>query len=448
MKILLVGNGGREHSLAEAFARSAHQPELYVFGTRINPGIKKLSAGYLLTDSLLSFDALLGYATEVKPDFVFVGPDNPIGDGAVDVLEKAGFRTVAPYKVCAQLESSKGFTRFLLDKYSIPGNIRHKEFKSLEGVEEWLDKLGDDYVVKADGLAYGKGVKVAGDHLQNHGEAIDFVQECLSNGHNQVVIEEKIVGVEFSFMEFSDGKVLKSMPLVQDYKRAYEKDNGPNTGGMGSFSAANHLLPFVTESERNQAHLINEKVVAAVLQETGKPFKGILYGGFMLTKNGVKLIEYNARFGDPEAMNVMPLLQSDFVDVCMAILDGQLDQLEVKFEKKATVCKYLVPKGYPENPQRGTELRVPASLELRGTSGEDKEGIELFYSSVSEEDGKILTTGSRSIGVVGIAETIEEAEELSVHGVNCVEGEYFFRHDIGTEGLIDSRIQIMKDIRG
>jgi phosphoribosylamine---glycine ligase len=436
MNVLLIGNGGREHALADALSRSARSVKLYVFGNKVNPGIKALATDYHITSSLSDFEALKTYARALDFTFALVGPDNPIADGAVDELESIGVKAVAPYKVCAQLESSKFFARDLLRKYEIPGNTRFEKFDSETGVMEWLKELGDDYVVKADGLAYGKGVKVAGDHLQSHEEALDFVREILEGGHSSAVIEEKLHGVEFSGMAFCDGRVAKMMPLVQDHKRAYVGDTGPNTGGMGSYSDANGLLPFLTADHLRQADVINNAVLKAVEQETGQPYVGILYGGFMVTRDGVKLIEYNVRFGDPEAMNVLPILKTDIVDVCLAMLDGSLAELDIEYEEKATVCKYVVPKGYPEQSIAHAPLKI----------GEMPEGCRLFYSSVSEDDGVVYTSSSRALGLVGIADTLSEAEDLADAGFKQIHGQVTYRADIGTVSLIQKRIDMAKEL--
>jgi fusion protein PurCD len=437
MNILLIGNGGREHAIAKALLRSSHQPKLYVFANKVNPGLRELADKYRLASTLSDTEELREFVEKVKPDFAFIGPDNPIADGVADFLETLGVPSVAPKKAPAQLESSKYFTRELLEKHFIPGNPRFRQFTSEAGVMEFLQELGDKYVVKADGLAFGKGVKVAGDHLRNHEDALKFVRECLAV-HPSVVLEEKLEGVEFSLMAFADGEHLAFMPAVQDHKRAYEGDEGPNTGGMGSYSDANHSMPFLSDEDVDMACHISQEVLKAVNVETGQAFKGILYGGFMATKDGVKLIEYNARFGDPEAMNVLPLLETDFVEVCQAIIAGTLNKLPVKFSTKATVCLYVVPEGYPDESMVGESLKI----------GDMPEGVELFYSSVNEKDGQVMTTSSRSIGVVGIADSIEEARLKAVEGVSNISGEIFYRKDIGSPELIGKRVEMMKKIRG
>lgn len=437
MKILLVGNGGREHAIAKALDRSEHHPELFVFASKVNPGIRDLAEDYCVTPDLCEGRALEEYAKKVAPDFAIVGPDDPIGKGMVNVLEAMGIGCVAPRMAPAQLESSKYFTRELLEKHFIPGNPRFRQFQSEAGVMEFLQELGEDYVVKADGLAGGKGVKVAGDHLHSHEDAMKFVRECLQAGHDSVVLEEKLKGVEFSLMAFVDGTSLRFMPVIQDHKRAYEGDEGPNTGGMGTYSMSDHSMPFLDESDVEMAKSISEQVVKAVREETGESFKGILYGGFMACADGVKLIEYNTRFGDPEALNALPLLETDFVEVCQAVVNGTLDQLEVNFKKQATVCLYIVPEGYPEDSLKGEPLTI----------AEMPTGVECFYSSVDEQDGQVITTGSRSLGIVGLGDDLEQAREKALEGVQQVQGKIFYRSDIGSEDLLKQRLDLMKSLR-
>lgn len=431
-KILLVGNGAREHVIAETLKRSPQEVELYVFATANNPGIKALAKEYFIVKSLSDFESLKKFADEVKPDFAFVGPDNPIADGAVDALLAVGVQSVAPLKICAQLESSKAFTRELVAKYGIEGSPKFKVFTKPDGLKEFIEELGH-YVVKADGLTGGKGVKVSGEHLHSHDHGYDYAMECLKSD-GRVVIEEKLIGVEFSLMSFVDGVHVVDMPAVQDHKRAHEGDTGPNTGGMGTYSDADHSLPFLRPGDLEAAHAITVKVAEAIYKETGKYFKGIMYGGFMAVKNGVGLIEYNARFGDPEAMNVLPLLKTDFVDVCERIISGNLEKVE--FENKATVLKYIVPEGYPENPQKGEKIEI----------GEVPAGVKIYYGSVDAREDGVYLSGSRALAFVGIADTIAEAERLAQSAVGSVKGPVFYRKDIGTKELIQKRVEMMSKL--
>ena len=291
-------------------------------------------------------------------------------------------------------------------------------------------------MVKYDGLAGGKGVKVSGDHLHSHDEALEYCQELIDAG-SKFVIEEKFIGQEFSLMSFCDGEHLQHMPAVQDHKRAYEGDTGPNTGGMGTYSDANHGLPFLTDDDITQAHEINIATAKALKGKCGEGYKGILYGGFMATANGVKLIEYNARFGDPEAMNVLSLLDSDFIEICNGVVDGNIDQVNVRFNNKATVCKYAVPKGYPDSPVRGQPVDI--------SNIENPDG--LFYASVDIQNGQLVEAGSRTIAVVGVGDTISAAERDAEKEVSSITGPLFHRADVGTNALIQKRVDHMNSLR-
>lgn len=440
MKILVVGNGAREHVIAETLKKSYHNPDLIVYGNRVNPGMDDLSIDYEV-GNIMDLDAIRAFAKKHKPDFAIVGQDDPIANGTVDMLEEIGIPSMAPKKSLARLESSKSFTRDLLKKYDIPGNpnfrIFYKENDNVaEEMEQYInEELEGEFVVKADGLKGGKGVKVVGDHLKDTTEGVAYAMECiLEDGYT--IIEEKFVGQEFSLMSYVDGKTVVDMPPIQDHKRAYEGDKGPNTGGMGTYSFPENL-PFLTDQDLADAHDITVKVMQALEIECGEYFKGIMYGGFIVTKNGVKLIEYNARFGDPEAMNSLPILETDFVDVCLAIINGTLADLEVKHSKKATVCKYIVPDGYPDNPVKNEKIEI----------GEIPEGCLMYYAAVDKAADGIYMSTSRAIAFVGIADTIEEAEQIAQSALGSVKGKVFYRSDIGTNALIQQRIDMMKEIR-
>ena len=291
-------------------------------------------------------------------------------------------------------------------------------------------------MVKYDGLAGGKGVKVSGDHLHSHDDAKIYCQELVEKG-GVFVLEEKLIGQEFSLMSFCDGENLKHMPAVQDHKRAYEGDVGPNTGGMGTYSDGHHSLPFLKKNDVNQAHEINTATAKALKNKFGDGYKGVLYGGFITTADGVKLIEYNARFGDPEAINVLSLLESDFIEICNGITDGRLNRVDVRFKNKATVCKYAVPEGYPDDPVKGE------SIDLSNIENTDS----LFYASVDVHNGKLIEAGSRTIAVVGLAESISAAEQLAEKEVSAVSGPLFHRSDIGTAALVQKRVDQMEALR-
>lgn len=433
MKVLLIGNGAREHAMAEAFKKSPKCDELLVFASAINPAIRDLASIYHV-GSLSDIKSIQDFANEYKPDFAVVGPENPLADGVVDILALIGIPSASPTKQMAQLESSKSFTRELLAKYNVPGGPQFKTFTSDEGMMEFASELGE-IVVKADGLLGGKGVQVQGDHFETLEDGVLYAKACMERD-GKVVIEEKFVGQEFSLMSFCDGEHVVDMPPIQDHKRAYEGDTGPNTGGMGTYNYPGNL-PFLTEQDLKDAHEINIKTAQALKKEFGEDFKGILYGGFIAVKNGVRLIEYNVRLGDPEAMNVLVLLETDFVDICQAIIKGNLNELAIRFSKKATVCKYAVPTGYPIKPVKGERIKI----------GELPEGLKVFYASVDEVNGELILLGSRALAFVGIADTIEEAEQIAQQGVESVEGPVFYRKDIGTQELIQKRIDMMEQLR-
>ena len=434
-KILVIGSGAREHAIVRALDRSPQEKEIYCLASNMNPGIAEL-CDEILIGNFNDPNFVVSYATETGTILAIIGPENPLASGVADALWEAGVKVVGPKKDLAQLETSKAFTRDLLNEYDIPGGPKYQTFNSMGGVAEFLCELGENYVVKYDGLAGGKGVKVSGEHLHSHREALAYCQELVEK-NGAFVVEGKFIGEEFSLMSFCDGDTLKHMPAVQDHKRAYEGDTGPNTGGMGTYSDANHSLPFLSDEEISQAHEINIKTARAVNDKFVEGYKGILYGGFMATTNGVKLIEYNARFGDPEAMNVLSLLESDFIEICNGIADGTLDKMDVQFSKKATVCKYAVPEGYPNNPVKGEPIDVS------GISNPDG----LFYASVDFNGANLVESGSRTIAVVGIADTISEAEIIAEKEISSIVGPLFHRTDIGTGAAIQKRIIHMNSIR-
>lgn len=790
MNILLIGNGAREHCIAEALAKNG-RVKVFSFIKAKNPGIVAISegsGGSWQLGSYTDFKGILDFAKKVKPDFAVIGPDDPIADGVADLLLEFEIHSVAPLKTVARLESSKSFTRDLVQKYNIPGNPQFKVFYEESGVQEFMEKLGGNFVVKADGLMGGKGVQVSGDHLKTIAEGVEYAQKCIEK-FGRVVVEEKLIGQEFSLMSFVDGKHVVDMPPVQDHKRAFMGDLGPNcysedtevltkegwkkfnalnkddevmtfnhktsllnfekpkkiywmpykgkmfyfkhrtvdllvtpnhrmlfeqrkenkkrfvleaqaykgehcilqggkwrgkdlkyfelpeldykfnrkilakkipfdiwskflsiylaegyvakeknalriyicqtshsqhlkkikeileampyvvsyeknnkkfrinstqlgkallhfghsyekfvpsyvkeatpkiikqfleafclgdgdihngnmrlcssskrmmddfqelilklgyssiiytdkrrtmvsplnkkvypagpiyslevkkrnkvsirkelnhygtvnnynghvgcvtvstgfvvirrnhrvsisgnTGGMGSYSDANHSLPFLQKSDLEAAHAITESVADALFRETGVLYKGIMYGGFMAVSDGVRLIEYNARFGDPEVMNVLPIMKTDFVSVCEAILAGRLDALNVEFEKKATVCKYIVPEGYPEHPRAGERIVVEDQKSKIKNKNENSK-IKMYYASVDERDGELYVSLSRAVAFVGIADTLPEAEKIVETACGSIKGLVFHREDIGTPALIAKRIFMMKELR-
>lgn len=437
-KILIVGNGGREHAIATSLKNSQkYEVELYGFFNMANPKMIELCTNHYETDEYnfgekTNFVMLKKFTEVSNVDFAIVGPDDPIAAGAVNALLEIGIKSFAPTQLAAQLESSKGFTRSLLQKFEIEGNAEFKRFdiQNAESLPDYINNLSHKFVIKDDGLCGGKGVFVQDDHFNAPEEGLKIAQDIIQKS-GSLVIEEKLEGPEFSLMFLADGKTVRETPTIADHKRAFEGDTGPNTGGMGTISFADHL-PFITKENIAEAKKITEKVMIAIEKETGEKFVGVMYGGFMRTKTGTKVIEYNARFGDPEALNFFSLLQSDFIDICEHALAQTLDEAEIEFSKKATVCKYLVPEGYPTSPVKGVEITIDES--------KIPEGVNIFYASVYEKDSKIFLGGSRAIGLVGIDEDFEKAREKVNKALDAVTGPVFSRKDIGSKELLEKRM--------
>jgi len=436
MNVLLVGSGAREHAIAKILCAQTSAMQLNCFAATHNPGIKKLAANFLV-GNINNVHEVVEFARQHPVEFAIIGPEAPLEHGLADALWRLGVPVIGPKQKLAQIETSKSFARDLMKKYQIPGAPRYQVFQDIKGVEEFLRDLGEEgYVIKANGLMGGKGVKVAGEHLHSFDEALDFCRQVQAS--NQIfVIEEKLIGQEFSLMGFCDGKQVFIMPCVQDHKRAFQGDRGPNTGGMGSYSDANHLLPFLSAQDVEAARQINQQVMLALQNEFDEKYIGILYGSFIATRNGIAVIEFNARFGDPEAMNVLSILESNFADLCRAMINNSLTTNLVRFAPMATVCKYVVPEGYPDNGLKNAALDISAV----------KNPSQLYLASVNEQEGQLFTAGSRAVAVVGVAKTITEAEVLAEAEVMRIRGRVFHREDIGTSALIQQRIEQMRMLR-
>ena len=433
-KILLIGDSAGVYVIGETLKKSGCK--LFTYGKNRNPGLVEISEEFE-TGNWDDLKHIKEFASHIKPDFAVIGSTLPIEMGMTDALLNIGIKSIAPTKALAVLEFSKAFTRNLLKKYSITGNPDFKIFHNKIGIREYMEKLNGNYVVKADGLVVGGvGVRVSGEHIPNISSGVAYAEECLAQ-FGQVVVEEKMIGQEFSLMFFCDGKTLKKMPPVQDHKRAFEGDTGPNTAGMGSYSDANHLLPFLTAQDLDDAEKITYEVIKAFEKEMGEPYKGILYGGFMATAKGMRLLEYNVRVGDPEALNVFPLLQSNLIEIFEGVLNGTLSQLDVNFENKATVCKYIVGKGFPEKPAIGEKLTI----------GTLPKNVRVYPAIVIKNGEDYIITNFRSIALLGIGNTLEQAEQLAETACKNVKGPAQWRKDIGTQALIQERVEMMRKLR-
>ncbi|WP_340101588.1 phosphoribosylamine--glycine ligase [Salinibaculum salinum] len=425
--VLLVGGGGREHAIARALADS--NADLYACAGNKNPGIARLAEGFETLDTT-NPTAVVDFARDSGVDLAVIGPEAALEAGVADALDDADIYTFGPQEAEARIETDKAFQRRFMEEHDIPGCPDFETFEDMEAACEYVDEYDGDLVVKPAGLTGGKGVRVMGDQVDAEG-AKEYIRE---SEYDRIVLEERLVGEEFTVQGFVANGDLRVTPAVQDHKRAYEGDEGPNTGGMGSYSDSSLELPFMSESEYMDAIDIMQAAVDAL-----DGYKGVLYGQFMLTAEGIKVVEFNARFGDPEAMNTLPVLETDFLDVLTAARDGD-DLPKLKFQRQATVCKYAVPEGYPTDPKSGALVKVDE---------ESAGDAILYYASVDEREDGIYTTTSRSFAVVGIADSITEAEEIAEDAL-AVAGEegLRIRHDIGKPDLVQQRIDHMAELRG
>ena len=407
-KVLVVGNGAREHAIVKKLAQE--EVEITAAMAKLNPGIAQLCKQVELMD----INDPTNYAKFKNHDLAFIGPEAPLAVGISDTLIDLGVTVAAPAKSLARLEWSKAYAREILDKKGIKGNPAFKICKSESDVRGFLDEY-PDVAVKPDVLTGGKGVKVSGQHLVDRRETETYAFELIKKD-GLVVLEEKLIGNEFTLQAFVDGTRLHYMPLVRDFKRAFDNDEGPNTGSMGSFSCADHDMPDLPEATISKAKRIMQETIDAVREEVG-PYKGPIYGGFMVTEDDTYLIEYNCRLGDPEAINVLSLLETPLTDVGYGMANGRLP--EISFNKKATVCVYLVPEGYPVAPVKDKPIHVADGVQS-----------ELYYASVYDDVGVIKTTGSRAVALLAKGESVTEAREKVYSDIDKITGRLHFRTDI------------------
>ena len=417
MKILIVGSGGREHAIAWKLAQSPLTEKLYCAPG--NAGIAEYAQ--CVNIGAMEFDKLVAFAKEKEIDLTVIGMDDPLVGGIVDAFEAEGLRVFGPRKNAAILEGSKAFSKELMKKYHIP-TAAYETFDDPKKALAYLETAKMPIVLKADGLALGKGVLIC----QNLEEATAGVKEIMEDkkfgtAGNQMVVEEFMTGREVSVLSFVDGKTIKIMTSAQDHKRAGDGDTGLNTGGMGTFSPS----PFYTpEVDAFCKKYIYQATVDAMAAE-GRTFKGIIFFGLMLTEDGPKVLEYNARFGDPETQVVLPRMKTDLVEVFQACIDGTLDQIDLQFEDNAAVCVVMASKGYPVKYEKGFVIRGLENFK-------DKEGYYVFHAGTKQTDEGIVTNGGRVLGVTAKGNDLKEARANAYEAVKWIDFDNaFYRHDIG-----------------
>jgi len=431
MRVLLIGNGAREHIIAERLSADA---EVYAVMSKKNPAIAKLAKEHWICD-IEKADEVAKAIRGNHFDLAFASPDATLEAGVSDMLAKEGIPVASPTKAASRIEWDKSFMRDLLERHKIPGSPKHEVVKTHTDAERVIKDYGM-VAVKPLGLTGGKGVKVSGDHFSEISEKVAYADSLIKKD-GSVLIEEKLIGEEFTLQCFSDGTSICPMPPVQDHKRAWENDRGPNTGGMGSYSSGARL-PFMEGRDLEDGKKILQDVVYA-MKNDGAPFCGVLYGQFMATKNGVKIIEFNARFGDPEAMNALSLLEGSLSETFLSMANGRLKK--PSFSDDCTVVKYLVPDGYPEKPLKDAPVTLDACA-IRSS------GASVYYASVYEKNGAIFTSSSRAFGILGKGDSLDEAEYIAERACAYVKGPLWHRKDIGTKALVGQRIAHMKEIRG
>ena len=405
MNILVIGGGGREHTLVWKLHQSPKAGQIYAIPG--NPGMA--GAAVCVADiSIEDNEAMVRFAKEKQVGLVVVGPEVPLTHGVVDAMNAAGIKAFGPTKLAAEIEGSKAFCKNLMKKYGIP-TAKYEIFTEAEAAKRYIRQEGAPIVIKADGLAAGKGVIVAATEAEALA-AIDEIMcdKAFGSAGSRVVIEECLVGEEASLLTFTDGQTILPMISSQDHKRAYDGDQGPNTGGMGTYAPAPVATPEIVARAQRE---ILDPVIAAMRAE-GRTYKGCLYAGLMITKDGPKVIEFNARFGDPETQVVLPLLESDLVDIMLACADGTLQDLDIRWSSGAAVCVVMAAGGYPKSYHKGDAIT--------GLEAAAQAGTVVFHAGTSQKDGQIVTNGGRVLGVTAKAGSIREAVELAYQGVEKI----------------------------
>lgn len=419
MRVLIIGGGGREHAIAVAMKKSPRVDALYCVPG--NAGIAQI-AECEPSIGVMEFDRIVSYAKEKAIDLVFVAPDDPLAAGLVDRLEAAGLRAFGPRKDAAILEGSKAFSKDLMKKYHIP-TAAYETFDDAQEALSYLEHAPMPIVLKADGLALGKGVLICNTLEEARAGVKEIMQDRqFGDAGNVMVVEEFLTGREVSVLAFVDGKTVKTMTSAQDHKRAGDGDQGPNTGGMGCFSPS----PFYTEEvDEYCRRYIYQPTVDAMAAE-GREFKGVIFFGLILTGQGPKVLEYNARFGDPETQVVLCRMKNDLLDVVDACIDGKLDKIELEFEDNAAVCVVLASEGYPVSYKKGYEI---TGLERF----QGKSGYYCFHAgSRLDQEGRVVTGGGRVLGVTAKADTLAQARSRAYEATEWVDfANKYMRHDIG-----------------
>lgn len=418
MKVLIVGGGGREHAIAWKMAQSSKVEKIYCAPG--NAGIAEVAE--CVDIGVMDFDAQVKFAKDHQIDLVIVGPDDPLAAGAVDALEAAGLRAFGPRKNAAILEGSKAFSKDLMKKYNIP-TAAYENFDSPEAALHYLETAKMPIVLKADGLALGKGVLICNtlDEARNGVKSLMLDKQFGSAG-NRIVIEEFMTGREVSVLSFVDGTNIKIMTSAQDHKRAKDGDQGLNTGGMGTFSPS----PFYSKEVDDFCRKYIYQATVDAMKAEGREFKGIIFFGLMLTADGPKVLEYNARFGDPETQVVLPRMKNDIVDVFEACIDGTLDGIDLEFEDNAAVCVVLASAGYPEHYEKGLKITGLDAFKV-------KDGYYVFHAgSKFDDEGNIVTNGGRVLGVTATGANLKEARANAYAATEWVQFDNkYMRHDIG-----------------
>lgn len=417
MKVLIVGSGGREHAIASSVAKSPRVDKIYCAPG--NAGIGQIAE--CVPIGAMEFDKLVAFAKEKEIDFTIIGMDDPLVGGVVDAFEAEGLKVFGPRKNAAILEGSKAFSKDLMKKYNIP-TAAYENFDDAEKALAYLETAKMPIVLKADGLALGKGVLIC-NTLEEAKEGVKeiMLDKKFGSAGNHMVVEEFMTGREVSVLSFVDGKTIKIMSSAQDHKRAKDGDQGLNTGGMGTFSPSPFYTPEVDEFCKKYVYQATVDAMAA----EGRPFKGVIFFGLMLTEEGPKVLEYNARFGDPEAQVVLPRMKNDIIDVMEACVDGTLDKIDLQFEDNAAVCVVLASDGYPVAYDKGLPI---SGLE----AFEEKDGYYCFHAGTALKDGAIVTNGGRVLGVTAKGEDLKEARANAYAATEWVKFENkYMRHDIG-----------------